>query len=143
MPESTLAKAIEELHSVVEALKELMEREYPRRSEIDDKLEAQRQAALQAFVSKRVSRQRWVFILALAPLMVVASFFLTISTVSTCFLGRNQSEPPSFCGTLLPGYNETRDRQQDFTEDYTGMKEDLGDIKDDLTEVKDLLRQRR
>jgi Holliday junction resolvasome RuvABC endonuclease subunit len=121
VPESTLQRAIEELHSIVEALKELLDREFPRRHEVEESFREQERKAIETFVTKKVSKQRWVFLLMLAPLMVVATFFFTIGTVSTCFLGRDAAKPPQVC-SVIPGYDHSRERQRDFRDRFLELE---------------------
>lgn len=105
MPEKTMQQAARELHAAVVALKELIEREYPSRREVERR-----------FQSKAKSSQRWYLVLALILVSALLGFVSTVTTVSTCFL-RPVAETPSAC-SWLPGYDETQERNQRIIERF-------------------------
>lgn len=108
MPENTMQQAAKELHSAVLALKELIERDYPSRREVERR-----------FQPRNVSNKRW----SIAFVMIVASgmlsFFTTVGTVSACFLGAD--EPPQACN-LLPGYADSMERNQRELERFSELQ---------------------
>src|SRR5690606_37855911 len=95
MPDKTLHEAAEELHQAVEALKELLEREYPDRVELEEN-----------YISKTGNNKRWVVVITMILFASLVAFLLTVSTVSQCFLREDQ---PDACN-LLPGYPATMER---------------------------------
>src|SRR3954471_8564853 len=98
MPEETMREIGDELHSTLIAIRELIEREYPSRKEVERR-----------FVSKHKSQQRLGVLLLVILISGALSFIGTVSTVSTCFLG--DSDHPSAC-QAMPGYKESEDRQK-------------------------------
>lgn len=110
--ETALREAIAELHTVVKALQELIEREYPRREEIEHR-----------FTAKSTSRKRWWAVVALIPIMGIVSAVTTITTVSTCFLRNFEGkEPPAVC-SVMPGYQQTLDRNNRLIRNFTTLIE--------------------
>lgn len=110
MPEQTMQEAARELHSAVIALKELIEREYPSRREVERR-----------FTSKAKSTSRWYLVLVLILVSALLSFVGTVTTVSTCFL-RPVGDTPSACG-WLPGYDETQDRNQRIIDRFEQLRQ--------------------
>lgn len=110
MPEQTMQEAAKELHSAVIALKELIEREYPSRREVERR-----------FQGKAKSAQRWHLVLVLILVSALLSFATTVTTVSTCFL-RPIEDTPSACG-WLPGYDETQERNQRIIDQFSELQE--------------------
>ena len=86
MPERQLQEAVEELHGIVVALRELLEREYPKKSEI-----------------RRQNKKGWLIMAVLLPSMFAISFFASVTTVSYCFLGEAQDGGRPEC-SIIPGY---------------------------------------
>lgn len=98
MPEQTMQEAARELHSAVIALKELIERDYPDRSEVESR-----------FMSKGQGKRRWYVVLVLILVSMFLSFVTTTATISTCFLGgggKDGLSHPGIC-RILPGYEDT------------------------------------
>lgn len=79
--------------------------DYPKRAEVHEK-----------YVSRRESRQRLVLVLTFAVISLVFSYFVTISTVSTCFLG-GDGEYPGLC-KLIPGYEEAQQQNDDILKQF-------------------------
>ena len=102
--------AADELHNAAIALRELIEREYPSRRETDAK-----------FSSKRKANQRWYLALILILASTLLSFVTTVSTVSSCFLGRDDKHP-QVC-QLMPGYEDTVKRNRACLKDYLRLQE--------------------
>jgi hypothetical protein len=109
MPEKTMQEAARELHLAVVALKELIEREYPSRREVERR-----------FISRESSRKRWAVVLAMVVISACLSFVTTVATVSGCFLG--DPDHPKIC-EVLPGYEDTMDRQKRFEEQFKQLGE--------------------
>lgn len=100
MPEQLL-QAVRELTRVVEELKDTLE-EYPKRGEVEEK-----------FATKAESKTRRNKALAIGLTITFISFFasfvVTVSTVTTCFLSdeARSGKAPATCN-LLPGYPEAQ-----------------------------------
>lgn len=95
MPDQTMHQAAKELREAVVALKELINREYPSRGEVEAR-----------FQSKQNAQNRMIFVILTVLCSFILSFFATVGTVSTCFLGDGTQHPPHIC-SMLPGYNDT------------------------------------
>jgi hypothetical protein len=105
VPDQTMKEAAEELHAAVLALKELIEREYPSRKEVERR-----------FQSKQNAQVRLTFVILVICISFVLSFFAIIGTISTCFLG-DAASSPSACG-VLPGYSDTEKKNQDLLQQF-------------------------
>lgn len=79
--------------------------EYPKRQEVHEK-----------YVSRRESKQRIALVMVVLLFSLAVSYFVTISTVSTCFLGGDDSHP-GLC-TLIPGYDEAQQRNTDILKQF-------------------------
>lgn len=108
MPEQTLHDAITELRSAITALHELIDREYPRRSELE-----------RDFTSRQTSQKRWLLVVALLPISLIISYFASVTTISTCFLGKIEvgSKPPAVC-RVIPGYTASIERNNLLIEQF-------------------------
>lgn len=113
MTERTLNQAIQELHAVVEALRELIEREYPTRTELNE------------YTKKTTSLKRWYIALLMFPLGIVASIMVTVPTVSGCFL-QADGVGPSVCN-WIPGYPETIQRNKLLIEEFRQLHKQSDD----------------
>lgn len=101
MPEQTLHEAVIELRSAISALHELIEREYPRRGELEEE-----------FAKKITSERRWILVVVLLPFIFMISYFSSITTISTCFLGEIGKDPgPAICN-VIPGYSDSLSRNE-------------------------------
>lgn len=98
MPDKTLEEIARDTHTLIVTLKELIEREYPNREEIERR-----------FTPKEASNRKLALGLALMLVTVTLSYFLTVATISQCFLGGVNH--PSACGAL-PGYEEADARSK-------------------------------
>lgn len=108
MPDKTMQQAANELHAAVIALRELVEREYPSRSEVENR-----------FASKAKSTQRWYLLIVLILASAFISFLSTVTTVSACFLG--DPSHPKVC-EVLPGYKQSEQRSRDLVELLTELQ---------------------
>ena len=109
MPDTTMQEAAKELHSAVMALKELIEREYPSRREVERR-----------FTSKESAKKR---VTAIMLLIVVSAFLSFTSTVATGF----RLFPPGKgnAGSLrnASGYEDSMDRQRLFEKNFKELNE--------------------
>lgn len=110
MPDETMQRAASELQAAVLAMKELVEREYPSRREVERR-----------FLSKDGQNKRWATILALVLVAALLGFIGTVSTVSSCFLNR-PDETPAVCN-LMPGFKETQVRNQRIIDRFERLDE--------------------
>lgn len=108
MPDKTIQSAAHELHMTVIALTELLEREYPKREEVE-----------QNFISKNTGRKRWIAGTLFVFLTTGLAFLGTIGTVSTCFL---QGTNPTMCN-VLPGYADTQLRNRKIVSEFRRLQE--------------------
>lgn len=92
MPEKTLGELATEVHTATAALTELLSR-YPDRNEVERR-----------FVSRSTSRNRMFLVLVMVIVAMLVSAFITVSTVSVCFLG-GQNSDPGICH-IMPGYSK-------------------------------------
>lgn len=94
--QNILLSAVQELRQSVQDLSAAVEREYPKRAEVEDR-----------FTTKESAKRRFLLFIVIVIVSLSASYFVTISTVSACFLDR----PPHVdaCG-LIPGFEESEDR---------------------------------
>lgn len=94
---SELVRAVHELTRVVEALRDTVMNDYPRRAEIEEK-----------YATKYGIKRRRAQILTGTLLAIVLSYFASVQTVSYCFLtGNPEKDPKTFC-RIIPGYSERR-----------------------------------
>lgn len=84
--------------------------DYPKRQEVHEK-----------YVSRRESRQRLVLVFAFAAISLVFSYFVTISTVSTCFLG-GDGNYPGLC-KMIPGYEEAQTKNDEILQQFRHLVE--------------------
>jgi hypothetical protein len=108
MPDKTIQSAAHELHLTVIALTELLEREYPKREEVE-----------QNFISKNTGRKRWIVAVCFVLATTGLAFLGTIGTVSTCFL---QGTNPTMCN-VLPGYSDTQLRNRKIVSEFRHLQE--------------------
>lgn len=99
MPEKQLQDAVQELHAVVLALKELLEREYPRRDEIERRY-------LDKYDLAAKTRKNWIIVAVMGLVMLFTGFFASVTTVSYCFLGSAQDGGRPVC-EVIPGYEQS------------------------------------
>lgn len=109
MPDQTLQEIAKETHAAVVALRELIEREYPSRGEVERR-----------FTKKNESNKKLAFGLVILFITVVVSYFMTVATISSCFLGG--VEHPDFCN-VLPGYAEADERGKNLIEEFVNLQE--------------------
>lgn len=98
LPENSgpLLAAVNELTKVTKALTTVLEKDYPKRTEIARDYATRREVK---------ARRRWVITGTVAAL--VGSYFGTVGTVSFCFLdGIPMEGEKNFC-RVFPGYDET------------------------------------
>lgn len=91
MPDKALSEIAAEVHAATAGLAELLKR-YPDREEVEKR-----------FVNKAQSRSRFVLVVVMVLIAMVVSAFMTVSTVSVCFLG-GQTSNPGICH-IMPGYS--------------------------------------
>lgn len=96
-----LLSAVQNLTKVVDALRKTIEDDYPKRRELEQKYTTKT-------VAKRRLRQT-AFVLVAA---IIASYFLSISTASYCFLQSNPKD--RFYCHIMPGYSASQDRAEHF-----------------------------
>ena len=111
MPERTLNEAADEIHAAVREMRTLITQEYPTRREIERR-----------FMAKSQSNARiWAVAVAVASSLIL-SYFVTISTVSTCFLGSASDGHPAVCN-LMPGYAEAQRTNQELLRQFVELQE--------------------
>lgn len=108
MPDSLLEQAAKELHAAVLALSEFVEREYPKRKEVERR-----------FQTKSSSTKRLVGIIVLILVAVSLSYISAIGTVSSCFLGGLKH--PEVC-QLMPGYQESQTRNEQIILEFRELQ---------------------
>lgn len=117
MPEKTLKEIADEAHIATLALRRLLEEQYPKRGEVNEKYENLRYEA----------KWRWITFFAVLPLALVISSLVTIATVSVCFLGT--APFPKACN-IIPQYSEAQERR----DRNTAIVEEFYDITDNNSE---------
>lgn len=130
MPERLL-EAVQGLAAEVKSLHEDLEKNYPKRSEIEDNYEDK----------KTLRKKRFSFVI-FGLIIVLVSQFLTVSMISYCFLGDQTNNHHAAC-SVLPGYDNTQARSAEllatFTELVDFIHENRGKIlttQDELTKLK-------
>ena len=109
MPDSDGVAAARELQRATIAVRTLLEKDYPNRRE----LEAQ-------FIRKSEIKNRFALWVVALLISAVVSFFGTVTTVSTCFLGADTGHP-GWC-EAIPGYRETLENQQQWIEEMQELQ---------------------
>ncbi len=110
MPEQLL-KAVKDLTDAVNKLEQALH-EYPKRHEVEER-----------FATKEESRARGLKLLLIGLSVVamsfVASFIVTMGTVSSCFISSSARAggAPAACG-VLPGYNEAQKENQKLLQQF-------------------------
>jgi hypothetical protein len=108
VPEKTLKDLIVETHAAIVLLRELIDREYPDRAEVERR-----------FTRKGESNRKLAFGLVLMFITVVLSYFMTVTTISSCFLGG--AEHGRACN-VLPGYKESVNRNNDLIKQFIELQ---------------------
>jgi hypothetical protein len=115
VPEQLL-EAVHELTRVVKQLQITLERDYPKRAEIERR-----------FVTESQSRTRRNTAVFFVLITIFISYFVTVSTISYCFLGgAAEGRPPRACG-LLPGYNSAQEKNAVILRQFQGLLEHMQD----------------
>lgn len=104
-----MREAARELHAAVVALRELIDREYPSRGEVESR-----------FVTKEKGLRRWYLLLVLIIVSGLLGFAGSVSAVSTCFLG--DEEHTGACN-FIPGYSTTKERNEDIYDQFVELQE--------------------
>ena len=110
MPDQTIAQAAAELHTAVAALKEFIEREFPTRREVERR-----------FVTRADRKRSLVIILVAVLVSSFLSFCISVTTISTCFLGPSLDHP-GVC-KAIPGYKESVDNNKEIIKEFRELQE--------------------
>jgi hypothetical protein len=100
--QAILVDAVNELTKTVEALRAVIERDYPKRKEVEEK-----------YATKYGIKKQRVRLLGAIAISILAAYFLAIETVSYCFLGDNPYQNRAFC-QVFPGYSQSQERNRDL-----------------------------
>jgi hypothetical protein len=100
--QAILVDAVNELTKTVEALRAVIERDYPKRKEVEEK-----------YATKYGIKKQRVRLLGAIAISILAAYFLAIETVSYCFLGANPHQNRAFC-QVFPGYSQSQERNRDL-----------------------------
>lgn len=122
MPDKTIQEAARELHLAVVAMRELIEREYPSRREVERR-----------FISRESQEKRVAVAVVLIVLAAMVSFVMTVSTVSGCFLGEDDGRP-GVC-EILPGYDNHMARRERVEQEHENMRLRIAILESRLTRV--------
>jgi hypothetical protein len=108
--EQALIGAIREMREATQALRTLIEKDYPTRRELESR-----------FVQKSNQRARiWIAVIMLLT-ATVGSFFGTMTTVSTCFLGDPGKKHLTVC-EIMPGYKEAEERNKVLLKEFVDLQ---------------------
>ena len=67
---------------------------------------------------RTASRRRLIWITLLyIPFAMIVSGFVTVTTVSVCFLTQAGNEPPGLC-SIMPGYTAVQKNNQDLVREF-------------------------
>jgi hypothetical protein len=100
--QAILVDAVNELTKTVEALRAVIERDYPKRKEVEEK-----------YATKYGIKKQRVRLLGAIAISILAAYFLAIETVSYCVLGDNPHQNRAFC-QVFPGYSQSQERNRDL-----------------------------
>jgi hypothetical protein len=104
MPEELL-KAVEDLVSTVGRLENTMS-EYPKRREVEERFETKAEI-------KKKRHKAILITLGIALLGLVISFFVTVTTITSCFISEDaRAGDASFGCKLLPGYTKAQEENR-------------------------------
>ena len=102
VPEETLTETVKQLTRAIEALNDVIKSDYPTRNEI-----------------KRRRRNLVVVMVA----AIVGSYFITVSTVSFCFLDGVPGPTDKLYCRVFPGYYDTFDNNRSAVKSYIELQE--------------------
>lgn len=129
---SELVNAVEELTKVVVALNTLLERDYPKREEIEQK-----------FTSRQNSRKRLMAVVIGGISAIIISYFFSISTVVYCF---HDGEPGNryrpIC-SVFPGYEITQGGNNRIISEFAELQEQVRQQGVLLNEINDKLGEKK
>ena len=106
--EDALLEAIGELKQVVRALTKVIEEDYPKRKEVETR-----------FTTKQTAARRFSIVTAFIVISLIVSYFVSISTVSVCFLSQDQ---PASC-ELIPGYSASKDHNLKILNEFIELQQ--------------------
>jgi hypothetical protein len=129
MSEQDLQRLAQEARAAVAGLQRLLERDYVKRDEAEKQ-----------FMLKKVSQRRWFAFLLMIPLALGVSFFVTIGTVSSCFLGGDGQAPPAAC-KVIPGFEEAITRNEGVMLQFQGLIDTTEENRKRLVELERELRE--
>lgn len=110
MPETReLISAVNRLNETSQELNRTLKEDYPKRREIEHR-----------FITKEASRIRVKILVAAILAASVLSFFTTVTTVSTCFLG--DPDHPYPCN-WMPGYEEAQQQNREILREFRNLQE--------------------
>lgn len=104
-----LLEAVIELRRGITELVVALENDYAKRQEIEDR-----------FTTKGSSWKKFWVGMLVATLMLLTSFFASVSTTAICFLG--QPPQPSIC-SAIPGYDEATERNDGLIKEFRQLQE--------------------
>lgn len=110
--ERDIREAVKQMAIATQAMRTLIDKEYPTRREMEAR-----------FVEKVESRRTLVIAVVVGLISAILSFFGTISTVSTCFLG-GDTEHPAVC-SFMPGYDESQRQSEEFFKEFERMRQQI------------------
>lgn len=126
-----LRRLSQEARAAVVGLQRLLERDYVKREEAEDQ-----------FILKKVSQRRWFAFLLMIPIALIASFFVTVGTVSSCFLGGDGETPPKAC-QVIPGFKEAIKRNDVVMLQFQGLIETTEENRSRIKKLERELRELR
>lgn len=119
-----LTNAVKALNTSVVALRTFVEREYPKRKEVED-----------TYATKKEARARRNSFILLSIVGLIGSFIVTVSTLTTCFLDED-SNPPAACN-LIPDYTEATERDDTLIAEFRRIQSDLARHERELNRLQD------
>lgn len=118
--EESLIETIEKLRSSVEALNSTMKSDYPTRREIKDR---RRNVALGTFAA------------------IVASYFITVTTVNYCFLdGIPGPDEKNYCD-IFPGYDDSFDNNREAVNARKELFNRVGELTERVLQLEEAQRK--
>lgn len=118
MPEQLL-KAVKDLTEAVNTLEKTLH-EYPKRHEVEARFATKDESQKRAFKFLLIG-------LAFVLIAFIASFIVTVTTVSKCFISPDAraGTAGSFCN-ILPGYRDAQKENQQLLKDFKKLLEQPG-----------------
>lgn len=119
-----LLGAVQQLSRVVKALDETVQKEYPKRFEVE-----------RDFITKIDAKKRWGYAAIIAVTATIASFFVTVSSVNYCFLNGVPEKGERDVCKVFPGWEESFDNNRVFMQDYMRLQEEIAENRRRLDKI--------